>query len=267
MSVTQMPTVTERPMVPPETTATARERTSMNRVAQLLCIACGPAMIVLFAIGSVGIAKFFPPAIHPQWEAGQVTQYYADHQTAIRIGMVISCCAYGLMATWGVGIAAQIRRKEGLFPVLSWVQLTSMAVGTTLIVAATVLWAGAAYRPGEIDPDITMTLNDVGWLMMLGTWIAFTLWNTALGLAILLDRSDTPAFPRWSGYLAIVLGISYAVGSGDWFVQHGAFGWRGAITLYIPFVDFGAWALLFSYLAYKNVKAGYVHEQDVRPAL
>lgn len=82
-------------------TRRAREGQRMNRTAQLLCIACGPLMITLFVIGSILIARFFPPAIHPQWDARHVAEYYAAHTTRIRIGMVISCCAYGLMATWG----------------------------------------------------------------------------------------------------------------------------------------------------------------------
>jgi hypothetical protein len=32
------------------------------------------------------------------------------------------------------------------------------------------------------------------------------------------------------------------------------------------FLIFGAWVLLFSWLSYKNIKGGYVHEQELAPA-
>jgi len=238
----------------------------MNRTAQLLCVALGPGMILLFLIGSVWLAKLFPPAIHPSWNAEQVSNFYAEHKDRIRIGLVFTCCAYGVMATWGVAMASQTRRKEGMFPTLTWIQLVNMAAGTAQIVVMAGLWAAAAFRAGEVDPQITQTLHDAGWMLLDGTWITFTIWNTALGLAILLDKSGSPVFPRWSGYLSILAGIGYMPGSGVWFFKHGAFSWVGAIALYEVFIIFGIWVLTFSWLSYKNIQRGYVHEQDLATA-
>jgi hypothetical protein len=242
------------------------ERQSMNRTAQLLCLVCAPLFIVLFLIGSVWLARYFPPAIRPQWDAQQVAHYYAAHATKIRIGLVFTVCAYGLMATWGVAMASQTRRKEGVFPTLTYAQLVNVAAGTAQIVVMAAVWAAAAYRPLHVSPQITQTLNDIGWMLLLGTWITFTLWAIFLGLAVLLDKSDSPVFPRWSGYVSIAAGLLFTPGSGVWFVKHGAFGWEGAIALWMVFLEFGAWVLLFTYLTWKNLQAGYVHEQDLTPA-
>jgi hypothetical protein len=242
------------------------DRQSMSRIAQLLCVALGPGMIILFAIGSVWLARYFPPAIHPSQSAQKVSRWYADHTDRIRIGLVFTCCAYGVMATWGVAMAVQTRRKEGMFPTLTYVQLTNMAAGTAQIVVMAGVWAAAAFRPGVVSPQITQTLNDLGWMLLLGTWIPFTIWAIALGLSILLDKSATPVFPRWSGYFSIWTGILFIPGSGAWFFKHGAMSWVGAIALWEVFLIFGAWVLLFSWLSYKNIKGGYVHEQELAPA-
>ncbi|HKT02366.1 MAG TPA: hypothetical protein VJT31_22785 [Rugosimonospora sp.] len=248
-----------------EDPAVQRHWQSMNRTGQLLCAWLGPTMIVLFLIGSVWLAEYFPPAIHPSYSAQRVADFYAAHATRIRIGLVFTCCAYGVMGTWGVAMAVQTRRKEGIFPVLTYVQLTGMATGTAQIVVMAGIWAGAAFRPGQVSPEITQTLNDVGWMLLLGTWIPFTIWNAALGLAILLDRTDTPVFPRWSGYLSIWAGIVYIAGSGAWFFKHGPFSWIGLIALWVVFIVFGIWVMTFTILSMRNVRRGHVHEQE--PAL
>ncbi len=79
-----------------------------------------------------------------------------------------------------------------MFPVLTYVQLVTMALGPACLMVATCFWAIAAFRPGEIDPEITQTLNDAGYITLLSTWLPFTMWTVALGLSVLLDRSETP---------------------------------------------------------------------------
>jgi len=243
-----------------------RERQSMNRRAQLVCVACGPGMIIFFAIGSIWLGHFFPPAVGESATARQVAHWYAAHTTSIRWGCLFSMVAYGLMCSWGVCVAVQTRRKEGMFPALTYGQLTAMAAGTAQIVVMTGLWAAAALRPGQIDPQITQALNDAGWLILMGTWVTFSTWAFFVGLAILLDKSSTPVFPRWSGYMSFAEGILIIAGSGCWFFKHGAFSWEGAICLYMVFAVFGFWVLYFSYASFQNVKRGFVHEQDLSPA-
>ena len=46
----------------------------------------------------------------------------------------------------------QTRRKEGLFPVLTYAQLVTMAAGSALLMAQSVLWAVAAYNGGTKPP-------------------------------------------------------------------------------------------------------------------
>ncbi|MGW5110638.1 hypothetical protein [Nocardia sp. NPDC004123] len=239
------------------------EAQSMNRTAQLLCAWGGPLMIFFFGIGSVWLARYFPPEILPGDSAQTVADFYAKHTTRIRIGLIFTACAYGLMGTWGVAMAVQTRRKEGAFPVLTYVQLTGMATGTAQIVVMAGVWAAAAFRPGEISPEITQTLNDLGWMLLLGTWMPFTIWAIALGLAILMDKTNEPVFPRWSGYLSIWTGILYIPGSGAWFFKGGAFGWNGIIALWEVFIIFGIWVVTFSYLSMRNVRRGLVHSQDL----
>jgi hypothetical protein len=249
--------------------ATAPDRTdatSMSRNAQMMVVWSAPICIVVFIIGSVWLGGYLPPRVHPSDSAQEVARYYQENATSIRIGLVFTMIAYSLMCVWGVAMATQTRRKEGMFPTLTYLQLTCMAAGTAQIVVNTGLWAVASFRPGEIDPEITQALNDAGFIILLGTWFPFTMWAIALGLSILLDKSDTPVYPRASGYFSIWAGIGFIPGGTVWFFKSGPFGWTGVICIWVPFVVFGAWLLYFAYQTALNVKRGYVNVQDLRAA-
>lgn len=261
-------------------TPVQREAQSMNRIGQLSCAFWGPGMVVLFILGAVILAGYFPPKILPGASATEVFDFYAENNTKLKIGVVLMTCAYSVMCWYGVAMAVQTRRKEGAFPVWTYIQLVCMACGTAQIVVMGAAWAAAAFRAGGCSSsnpcdlvrgsaeflayahDVQM-MHDFGWMLLLGTWMPFTFWNWALGASILLDKTDSPVFPRWSGYLSLLAGTSYMCGSGAWFMFEGAWGWNGLIALYWVFIIFGAWVLAFAYLSYKNVQKGYVHQQDI----
>ena len=52
---------------------------------------------------------------------------------------------------WGVGMAVQTRRKEGAFPIWTYLQLTCMACGTAMIILMGAIWAAAAFRADQVD--------------------------------------------------------------------------------------------------------------------
>jgi hypothetical protein len=261
-------------------TPAQREAQSMNRIGQLICAFWGPGMVVLFGIGAVGLSGYWPPAILPEHNATEVLAWYAENNTRLKVGIVFMTVAYSVMCWYGVVMAVQTRRKEGAFPVWTYVQLVCMACGTAQIVIMGAAWAAAAFRAGGCSGDNPCDLiagspeflayahdvqmmHDFGWMILLGTWMPFTFWNLALAAGILLDKTAAPVFPRWSGYLSILAGLSYMCGSGSWFFFEGAWGWNGLIALYWVFIIFGAWVLTFSWLSYKNVQRGFVHEQDI----
>jgi hypothetical protein len=242
------------------------EETSMSRISQLIVAWSGPAMIVTFIIGGCIMARYLPPQWHPSDSPQKVAQIYIDHLMPIRIGLVLSVIAYTMMAVWGVSNAAQTRRLEGKFPALTYLQLVCMAAGTAQIVVNCGAWATAAFRPGQVSPEITQALNDMGFIILLGTWPPFTAWSIALGLQILLNKSAVEVYPRWAGYVSIWCGLLYMPGGTVWFFKGGPFGWTGAICMYVPFVFFGSWIGLFSVLTIRNIRAGHVERQELAPA-
>jgi hypothetical protein len=186
-----------------------RDGKAVRRRIELGLAWCGPAAMVLMGIGLIPLAQFIPPP-HPGASAAAIRHLYTSNLTGIRVGMVASIIALSLLAPWAVAVALQTRKVEGASPALTYVQLVSVAISWTTGVLAVLVWAVAAFRPGETSPDITRMLNDLGWFLFLFPWPPFSVWFAAVGIGILSDRREQPAFPRWSGYLSFWAAILIA---------------------------------------------------------
>lgn len=228
---------------------------AVSRRIELGLVWCGPAAMVLMGIGLIPLAQFIPPP-HPGASAAAIKHLYTGNLTGVRIGLVASIIAFALLGPWGVAIALQTRRTEGALPALTYVQLVSIAISWTTGVLAGIVWAAAAYRPGVISPEITRALNDLGWLLFLLPWPPFSVWFAAVGLGILVDRSEQPAFPRWAAYLCFWAALLIAPGSLVIFFKTGPFAFNGLVAFYVAFAAFGGWVVVMTVLAIKAINRG-----------
>jgi hypothetical protein len=83
-----------------------------------------------------------------------------------------------------------------------------------------------------------------------------------VGLAILLDNADVPAYPRWAGYLSIWAAVLIIPGGMITFFKTGVLAWNGLIALYVPVFAFFIWVLTMTVLTIKNIRGG-AHEEGV----
>jgi hypothetical protein len=151
-------------------------------------------------------------------------------------------------------------RKEGEFPILTYVQLMCVAVGTAVVVLMSMMWAVAAFRPHEYAPQTVMALNDVAYFLFLFTWAPFSIWTLAVALAILLDTSGTPVYPRWAAYLSIWTAILFVPAGLMAFFKHGAFSWAGLMTLCVPVGIFFVWLAAMTTLTIRNIRRGAAYD-------
>jgi hypothetical protein len=178
---------------------------------------------------------------------------YQAHVTRIRIGIVVCSLSVALMALWGAAIAARTRSTEGQFPVFTYAQLACTGVATIIAVLIFVVWAVAAFRPGAIEPNTTRMLNDTGWFLFLFDVPPFVVWCGAVGLAILWNKSGVRLFPRWSGYVALLVGVLQLPALFIDFSKDGPLAFNSPIAFWIPLVSFLAWVLIMSYLLMKEI--------------
>jgi hypothetical protein len=107
------------------------------------------------------------------------------------------------------------------------------------------LWQAAAFRPLE-SPDITQRFNDLAWLMFVGVVSTGALEAVVIGAAILLDRAETPVFPRWLGYFNLWIALLFLPAGLCVFFKHGPLGWNGLISWWMLLAAFGVWIVTMS---------------------
>ena len=212
----------------------------INPGIQRAALWCGPALILVFFTG-LTVASWFPFP-QPGDSAGEVARHYAEHKDGIRLGAV--CIAFaGLLSAPVVAVlAAHMKRVEGDFSPLTYLQLGCGMVGALVIaLPGWFMWA-AAFQPDRL-PEITQSWHDAAWLALVAPiWPAF-IQILALAVLVLRDESEDPIFPRWLGYMsawvALLLIPSVMV---LWF-KSGPFAWNGIFTLWLAAVVFTAWLI------------------------
>lgn len=220
------------------------------------CAWMGPVFTAMWLIGAAPLASFvFVPPPSAANSAAQTVASYTDHLLGVRIGCVFMIFASGLYGVWGMAVSVYARRAEKGRPILFYVQIVSMAACEVVVMLIGFFWGVAAFRPGETSPDVTQALNDIGWFGVLFTGAPFTVWAFAVAAAILLDKSERPVFPRWSGYLNISAGLLYIEACLILFFKNGPFSQNGIMVFWVPVIVFFVWIVTMSYLTIKAVNA------------
>lgn len=234
----------------------------MKRASELFCAWSGIIFAVLFFIGFVVIARFFPP-LSPADTAEQTAAIYREHTNAIRTGLLF--CYVGTMfyLAFGSAIAGQTRRIRGVAPAITYFQIASYAAAVLLIILPLICWFTAAFRPDEWSAESIRLINDFGWIGFVIGFPPFVTWFVCIGIAILSDEAERPLYPRWSGYLSVCMGLIQVMALMLIFFKVGPFAWNGLFSWYIPFTDFFAWFVIITVLTIKAINnPGYEASAD-----
>jgi hypothetical protein len=221
-----------------------RDHYAPDRSIQLLCAWCGPLATVLALLGMVFISGFIP-ATEPAASGQEIADFYTANVNRIRAGMIVSMIAFSFFVPFGVAIAILTRRIERL-PLMSYVQIASVAIAALEGVMAAVIWITAAYRPDAIDPDMTRMLHDLGWICFLVDVPPFSIWIAAIGIAIMRDRNASPLFPRWLGFFNFWVALLILPALVLPFFKTGPFAYNGLLALYLPFGAFFIWMVIMT---------------------
>lgn len=209
---------------------------------QLLCAWGGLAFLVLFLLGWVVVGGFFPPP-SPLASAEQIAAFYSDRTALTRAGLLIAVASCTFYVPWSAVISQQLRRIRGVSPVLVQTQALSGVAGMLIFLLPLMIWITASFRP-ERDPQLTLLLNDFGWLLFTMTFVPFLAQDAAIGLAILGDRSAQPVFPRWAAYFNFWVALSFVPAALIVYFKRGPLAWTGVIGLWLPLVLFASWIIV-----------------------
>lgn len=164
----------------------------------------------------------------------QVVDFYADN-TRVIAGLVIFQLGICLVLPLIALIGYHMLRMEGRYPLLALVQLVSGAVTGALLLMPMMLMTVAAFRPDR-NPELTVTLNDIAWLVFLTPIAPFIIQNLAIGIAIL--RDENTVIPRWAAYMNFWIAASFLPDPLAYFFHHGPFAWNGLLVFWLALTTY-----------------------------
>jgi hypothetical protein len=212
----------------------------VNARVQRLCVWCTLVGLLLVFVALL-VATWFPlPA--PHHSAAYVGRFYRDHVDGIRLGSVLLTAGAALLAPLAAVLAVHLRRIEGEFSPLAYLELGMGSASPLAISITAFFWWTAAFRPGR-DPVVTQSWNDAGWLCFTAVVFIVIVQLGAVALAIFTDKRAQPLFPRWLGYLSAWTALLLIPSVLCLWFKRGPFAWNGVATLYLAFVVFGAWII------------------------
>jgi hypothetical protein len=223
-----------------------------RRNAQLICVWCGPVLLVAVGIAIVVLAGFVPGP-SPATSIARINARYLQNLGGIRAGMIIEMAVVALLAPWGAALAVQTHRGNPGTAIFTVTQIVCVAVVTIIAVLAPLAWGWAAFRAGSQSPELTRALNDFGWMAFIFDWSPFALWYASVGLAIIMDHSEQPVFPRWAAYLSFWTAGLSAPGGLTILFKTGPLAYNGLLSLWVPLGVFGVWISAMTLLVIRAI--------------
>ena len=193
------------------------------------------------------------PGPSPALGAEKIAQIFVDRRDAILIGALIQIIFWTFYGTWNIPMIMFIRRMERGMPGLTYAALVNAGGGWVIVVMIPMTWAVAAFRAGEVAPQIIMILNDWVWFLWLYTWPSFSVWMFIVAAAILLQRNSPPVLPRWFAFYNIWSAILIFPAGMIGFFKTGPFAMDGLISFWFAVVVFFGWMVVSTVVMFKGV--------------
>jgi len=219
-----------------------------NRILTL-CAWAGPATVVVALIGWL-IAGVLPIPLGSESSVEDVVNFYS-HDTRVLAGLVISTLGVSLVFPLIAVIAVHMVRMEGRTPILTFLQLITGAATGVCLLLPLLLMTTIAFRPDR-SPELTMTLNDIAWLLFITPIAPFMIQNIAIGVAILNDKRQT--LPRWVGYVNFWIAFSFIPDPLAFFFHSGPFAWRGIFIFWLALTTYSVFLVVMGLTLRKAIR-------------
>jgi len=99
---------------------------------------------------------------------------------------------------------------------------------------------------------LTMTLNDIAWLLFITPIAPFMIQNVAIGVAILNDKRQT--LPRWVGYVNFWIAFSFIPDPLAFFFHSGPFAWRGIFIFWLALTTYSVFLIVMGLTLRKAIR-------------
>ncbi len=214
-----------------------------NNVAiQVLCVWSGLAYALILWVAMIPLANFFPPP-SPNMSVTETALLFKDHADGIRANGVLWMIAAGFYVPFICVIFIQMKRIEGRFPVLSYVQLIGGVMTMVVTALGGVIWCVLTYRE-YANPEIVMVLNDMSWFILFFNISPAVFQNLSIGIIGLRDTRKHPMLPKWLCWFNIWLAFAFLPDIMIPYFKRGPFAWDGFIAFTLPMGLFFVWFIV-----------------------
>ena len=223
----------------------------LHHTVQRWMVWCGPAFVVLL-FGGWGLMGGFIPLISGGSSATTVAHAYGVDPTLQKFGLLLGLIGCFLTVPYFIVISLQMRRMEGRVPIMSILQLCSGLIICVVLTIPMLLFIATTFRP-ERSPEITQSLNDINYILLILPWPPII--GQLLAIAIGTWNQKTEVFPRWVGWYSIWVAFLLLPASMIIFFRHGVFAWTGLVGFWIPAAVFGTWYLVMTWVLLRAIRS------------
>ena len=222
------------------------------------------AVAIYCLLGLAGFAVFsgFWPPPGEDLDAAGIASYFREHETGIRIGMVMMAAGAPFYFVWSVVLSKIISRIEGPMGPLSSVELLGGLLTALVTLVPPTIWVTAAFRADVRSDETIQLMYDFGWFFFDLTFVCSVLQNVAIAVAIIRDRRRTPLFPRWVAWVAVLTAVTYVPLTLLPFFRTGPFAWDGILNFWAVFVMFFVLIAVITPYAFRALRRLEQEEQD-----
>ncbi|MFT4262241.1 MAG: hypothetical protein QM572_02570 [Nocardioides sp.] len=208
------------------------------------------------------IAGLLPLPLGPSDSQPEVFDFYTSDSTRRMIGFVLAtvgiCFIFPLVGV----ISMHMMRMEGRLPLLSFLQLGAGSVTMFINLLPSMLFAVLCFRPETRSAETISLLNDVTWLIFFTPIMPFIFQNVAIGVAILSDRRET--FPRWVGYVNLLVAFAFVPDVLAYFFLSGPFGWNGVFVFWLALTAYSVFLVVMGVVT-RRANAELVEASTAQP--
>ena len=232
----------------------------MNPRIDKLFALLGPAALLPIFAATVWAHLLPPPK--PLESPEVLAAFYAQYHTRILWAMFIGMLGAALLLPWGAVMTKQVRRMTGPGSAAVYMQLGSAALIPLEIIACFMFLATAAFRPDR-NPEITELMSDLGWIWAVGIVFTFLAQVCFLAWLILSDKSVSPLYPRWSGYLHLFVAVTQVFGGMSVVFDSGPLAWNGMLAFWLAVPSWGVYVLAMGLLTVRAIDLPDPHPAEI----
>lgn len=217
----------------------------------LVCGWCGPLTLLVTLVGWL-IAGVLPFPLGPYHSADEVVAFYGAG-VHVSAGFALATLGISLVTPLIASLSHLMNTGSPESRLLSTIQLISGTVTATMLLIPMLIMAVAAFR-ADRDPQLTVLLNDLAWLLFITPVAPFIIQN--LAIAVSAFRDEASPFPRWVGYLNCWIGFTFTFDVLALVFHRGPFTWNGILIFWLALTTYSIFLVVMGLLVRGRAKEG-----------